>query len=477
MSLFGAINTAVSGLTAQSTSFGNISEDVANSQTVGFKRVDTSFTDYLTTSTATDNVPGAVVAAPDYVNNIQGTVTQTDNPLGMAIAGQGFFAVSQPIGVVNGATTYNPQQFYTRAGDFSMNATGFLVNSAGQYLNGWAVNPTTGVADQNALVPIQVNQSTYNPVATQNVTLSANLPATPTAGTATIASPLSSQITVYYSLGTAHSVTLKWSQTPDPTSTTIPQGVLPNQWTVQISVPQAVATVPPTAGVTDPTDAGKAQVTFGPSTTVGGDPTALPGTIGNIVTGDGTAAAADPGTITPSSYPATASSTPAALSFVTNFGSGNQTISLNLGTYGGTSGVTQFAGSAYSLLGLTQDGVAPGSFSGVTTQDNGNIIVNYNNGQTRTIAQVPLVTFNAPDGLQSQNGQSFTATPGSGTPLAEAASTNGAGNLVTGSVEGSNVDIATEFTKLIVSQQAYSSNAKVVTTANTMLQVTLQTVA
>ena len=105
-----------------------------------------------------------------------------------------------------------------------MNATGFLVNSAGQYLNGWAVNPTTGVADQNALVPIQVNQSTYNPVATQNVTLSANLPATPTAGTATTASPLSSQITVYDSLGTAHSVTLNWSQTPDPASATYPRG-------------------------------------------------------------------------------------------------------------------------------------------------------------------------------------------------------------------------------------------------------------
>ena len=167
----------------------------------------------------------------------------------------------------------------------------------------------------------------------------------------------------------------------------------------------------------------------------------------------------------------------AGLSFTTNFGSGNQTINLNLGSYGGTTGVTQFAGSAYSLLGLTQDGVAPGSFSGVTTQANGNIIVNYNNGQTQTIAQVPLVTFNAPDALQSQNGQSFTATPGSGSPLAEAAGTNGAGNLVTGSVEGSNVDIATEFSNLIVAQQAYSSNAKVVTTANTMLQVTLQMVA
>jgi flagellar hook protein FlgE len=80
MSLFGAMNAAVSGLTAQSASFGNISEDVANSQTVGFKRVDTSFTDYLTTSTAADNVPGAVVASPEYINNIQGSVTQTDNP-------------------------------------------------------------------------------------------------------------------------------------------------------------------------------------------------------------------------------------------------------------------------------------------------------------------------------------------------------------------------------------------------------------
>jgi flagellar hook protein FlgE len=188
-SLFGAIDTAVSGLTAQSTAFGNIAEDVANSQTVGFKRVDTSFKDYLTTSTPTSNVPGAVVAQPVYVNNSQGTVTQTDNPLGLAIAGQGFFAVSQPIGETKGVTTFNTQQFYSRAGDFSMNASGYLVNSAGQFLNGWAVNPTTGVTNQNALVPIQINQSTYNPVATKNVTLAANLPATPAANTATTASP------------------------------------------------------------------------------------------------------------------------------------------------------------------------------------------------------------------------------------------------------------------------------------------------
>jgi flagellar hook protein FlgE len=135
--------------------------------------------------------------------------------------------------------------------------------------------------------------------------------------------------------------------------------------------------------------------------------------------------------------------------------------------------VTQYAGTQYSLRGLTQNGVPPGAFSSVTTQANGNIVVNYDNGQSRTIAQVPMITFNAPDQLQRQDGQSFTATTESGTPLAEAVGTNGAGTLVTESIESSNVDIATEFTKLIVAQQAYSANTKMVTTADQMLQQTI----
>lgn len=444
MSLFSAINTAISGLTAQSTSFGNISEDVSNSQTTGFKRVDTSFVDFLTTSNATQNTPGAVVARPDYVNNVQGSITQTDNPLGMAIAGQGFFAVSQATGQVNNVPTFNPQQFYTRAGDFTMNSTGYLVNGAGQYLNGWTVDPSSGVVNQNALAPIQVSQSTYNPVATTNVTLSANLPATPTAGTATAASPLSSQITVYDSLGTAHTVTLNWTQSAA------------NSWDVQVSVPDSK---------TGSTDAGAATVQFG---SLSGNPVPE-GTIGQVAT-----STTDPGTVTSAGYVA---GQPATLNFTTNFGSGSQSIQLNLGGYGGTTGVTQYAGSAYSLLGLTQNGVPPGSFSGVTTQANGDVVVNYNNGQTRTIAQIPIVTFNNPNALQGQNGQAFTATLGSGTPLAEAASTNGAGNLVVGSVEGSNVDIAKEFSNLIVAQQAYGANSKVVMTASQMLQATMTMVA
>jgi flagellar hook protein FlgE len=454
MSLFGAIDTAISGLSAQSFAFGNISDDVANSQTIGFKRVDTKFVDYITNSTATTNEPGAVVAHPEYINNVQGSITQTDNKLGMAIAGQGFFAVSQPTGQIKGVTTFNPQQFYTRTGDFTMNSTGYLVNSAGKFLNGWSVDPATNKVNQNALTPIQVNQSTYNPVRTQNVVLAANLPATPAAGTATAGSPLSSQITVYDALGTAHPVTLNWTQNAA------------NNWNVQIQVPDAVVTA------TDPNvnqNAGTANVQFG---ALSGN--AVPeGTIGQIASANDPTVAPNPD-ITTGGFIA---GKPATLDFTTDFGSGPQVITLNLGTYGSSTGVTQFAGSTYSLLGLTQDGVQPGSFAGVTAQENGNIVVNYSNGQTRTIAQVPVVTFNAPNSLQSQNGQAFTATPASGTPLADAVGTNGAGTLVTGSVESSNVDIAKEFSQLIVAQQAYSSNAKVVTTANAMLLTTLQMVA
>ena len=95
MSLQGSMTTAISGLTAQSRALGHVSENVANSQTVGFKRVDTNFTSWLTRSTQRQHMPGSVEARPDYTNTIQGTIEQVENPMAMAIAGQGFFSVAQ----------------------------------------------------------------------------------------------------------------------------------------------------------------------------------------------------------------------------------------------------------------------------------------------------------------------------------------------------------------------------------------------
>lgn len=435
MSLLGALNSSVSGLIAQATAFSNISENVANAQTVGYKQVDTDFVDYLTNSNNAVNEPGAVVARPDYANGKQGSVTQTGNPLNLAIAGQGFFPVSQTTGTIGNVTSFAPLQYYTRAGDFQVNANGYMVNSAGLYLNGWQVNPTTGAANQNSLAPIQVSQSVFNPVATSTVKLAANLPATPTTGTATPASPISSDININDALGTQQTLTLSWVQNAA------------NDWTVSIAAPTALTPA-----------LGSAEVKFG---TTSGNPVAA-GTIGQI----GTAT----GTVTAAGY---AAGLPAALSFTANFGSGPQNISLNMGTYGLTNGVTQYAGTAYNLGGLTQNGVPAGTFASVAAQTDGSVVVNYNNGQSRSIAQIPLVTFAAPDKLQSQNGQSFTATLLSGTPTAVVANGSGAGNIVTSAVEGSNVDIASEFSHLIVAQQAYSANAKMITAANQLLTTTI----
>jgi flagellar hook protein FlgE len=436
MSLFGALNTAVSGLSAQSAAFGNISENVANSQTTGYKEVDTNFIDYLTTSTATDNEPGSVTALPSYTNNVQGTITQSSDPLAVAISGQGFFAVSETAGATsNGSTSFNPQTFYTQAGDFQMNDSDYLVNGAGQYLQGWTVNPQTGVADQSTLAPIQITQTQYNPVPTSTINLAANLPATPATNT-----PVSSQIQVYDSLGNAQTLTLGWTQNSA------------NDWTVTITSPTA-----------SPTTLGTAEVQFGAASASDNPAGTVPaGTIGSFGTLTGG--------VTATTY---AADQPASLTLTTDFGSGTQTINLNMGAFGEANGVTQFAGTTYSQGSLTQNGVAPGAFTGISITTGGDVVANYNNGQTETVAQIPITTFAAPDSLQSQNGQAFTATTNSGSAITQAEDTNGAGSLVIGSVESSNVDIATQFSDLIIAQQAYGANAKVVTTADQLLQTTI----
>ena len=286
----------------------------------------------------------------------------------------------------------------------------------------------------NSLAPIQVTQTIYNPVPTSTISLSANLPATPSSTT-----PVSSQVTVYDALGTPHTVTLNWTQNST------------NDWTASINAPDDIST--PAEGTAD--------VQFGATSGNG----VAAGTVGAL----GTAT----GNVTTTSYAAGGA---ANISFTANFGQGPQQITLNLGNFGASTGLTQYAGSTYTLNGISQDGVPPGSYSSITSAASGDISVNYSNGQSRVIAQVPVVTFSSPDSLQSQNGQAYTAANTSGNAIANAAGSNGAGSLVVGSIEQSNVDIAQQFSALIVAQEAYSANTKVVTSANQMLQETISMV-
>jgi flagellar hook protein FlgE len=423
MSLFGAMSTALSGLTAQSAAFTNISNNTANSQTIGYKGVDTNFLDYLTASSATATQSGSVATTPDYTNEVQGTIDQSTDPLAMAINGQGFFAVSQQIGSAStGAVTFQAQQSYTRAGDFQLDKNGYMVNSAGETLDGWSINPATGTANTSALTPIQVPQTQLAPTPTANVSLVANVPATPTT-----TSNLTSSVQIYDAQGNAQQLDTTWAQTGT------------NAWTLTLSSPNNQ----PAAAI------GSVNVTFNSNGTLA----TLAGATGSVAVGG--------------------SATDAAVTLSPTFGGTAQNISLNLGTFGAATSVTQYAGTDYDLESTSQDGSPAGTFTSASTSSTGLVSANYSNGQSVAIAQVPVITFANADALQSQSGQAYTQTTNSGVGIAQGASQNSAGGLVIGSTEGSNVDIATELSNLIVAQEAYGANAKVLATANQLLQTTI----
>ena len=426
MSLFGSMTTAISGLTAQARALGHVSDNVANSQTIGFKRTDTNFVSFLTDSTQTVHRPGAVVARPDYTNTVQGTIEQSENPIAIAVAGQGFFSVALPTGVRNGQTTFDERQFFTRAGDFQMDRNGYMVNGSGYFLQGWSVD-AVGEPDRTRIQPIRVSDLIFNPIGTTTIELSANLPA----GAAT---PSATPLNIYDSLGTLQPLVLTW--TPGAA----------NVWTLDISAAGAGGSL------------GTIDLNFGAAAT----PATTDGTIGEFSNPTGTMSGS-----------ATVAGDPALISFSADFGQGPQAITLNIGAFGAARGVTQYNGDEFELRNLAQNGVPLGSYSSTTVRENGDVAINYDNGQSRVFARVPITTFNAPDMLQRLDGQAFMRTLESGEARTTDAASNGAGRLSVGSVERSNVDIAAEFSKLIVAQRAYTANTRIVTASDEMLQDTI----
>ena len=450
MSLLGSMTTAISGLAAQARALGHVSDNVANSQTVGFKRVDTNFTSWLTRSNQRLHMPGSVEARPDYTNTVQGTIEQVENPLAMAIAGQGFFSVAQARGGQGADLTFDDRQFYTRAGDFAMDRDGFMVNGSGYYLEGWRVLQGNE-PDRTSVTPIRISELVYNPVPTARIDLAANLPAgignapvanLPSATAAGVQPQESSIVQIYDALGNQRQVTLNWWRVDGDT------------WRVAIDTPGAAP--PPAPG------ARAAEINFGG--TIPGGATAAPGTISSIANLQNTIA---PG---PGPF---AAGDQAAMTFELDYGFGPQAISLRLGGYGVPTGLTNYAGTQYSVRDLSQDGVPLGAYSGVTVRENGDVAVNYDNGQTRIVARVPIGAFNDPDKLQRLDGQAFMRTIESGEARVTDVAANGVGKLVTGSIERSNVDIAAEFSKLILAQRAYTSNTRIVTASDEMLQDTI----
>ena len=489
MSLYSSMNTALSGMSAQSRALGHVSDNIANSQTVGFKRTDTSFVSYISESNAEVHRPGTVLARPDFTNQVQGTIEQVENPLAMAISGQGFFSAALPVSKsADGTRIFDARNFYTRAGDFNRDSEGYMVNGSGYVLQGWPV--TDGVVDKTQLVPIQVQEDAFTPTPTQELNFTGNL----SAGSTT---DQSTSIQVIDSLGNSRALTLTFA----PTAATND-----NTWTLSINAPAATTPALGTIKVAfgeDPVDwaPSKAYVVgdtissdnkvyratvAGTSAPTGTGPaTTTPAADGGVTwvyeraappsQPDGTLAEFFGGTGTLTGTTSTTGS-PATVTFQADFGQGLQTMALNLGSFGVSGGLTQFAattGSGLSVNSFEQDGIPIGAFSSVSTQKNGDVRINYDNGQSRVVARVPVTVFKDPDKLEHLDGQAFLRTTESGEARVVEAGEDGAGLLSTRAIERSNVDIATEFSKLILAQRAYSANTKIVTTVDELLQETL----
>jgi flagellar hook protein FlgE len=179
MSLFGALNTAVSGLRAQSYALENISGNIANSQTIGFKRTDTRFEELVPDAPIKRQVAGAVIASSSATNTVQGDIQAAGISTYMAINGQGFFMVQQPNGFVDGRATFDSLPLYTRRGDFQIDSDGYLVNGGGYYLMGSPVDPKTGNSTGSAPQVLQFRKQLLPATPTTQITYHANLPTDP----------------------------------------------------------------------------------------------------------------------------------------------------------------------------------------------------------------------------------------------------------------------------------------------------------
>ena len=435
MSIFSAMDTAVSGLTAQSVAFSNISNNISNSQTTGYKATDTSFADYVEASNAVAGQSSSVIATTQYANQAQGTITSSSANGALAINGSGFFAVNEISGA---STTTTPAlsatQYYTRSGDFQSDNNGYLVNSAGEYLDGYAVTSAGGSSTTSStLAPVNINNASFTPTATSKVSVAAILPVA-TASATLPSAAVNSSVTAYDVNGIAKPLTMQWQQTAAATPATATTMATGGTYSLSVS------------GTTNPLPT--AQVVFNAD-----------GTIQSFAPD-----ATSPATTTdPSTYN------------IGPVGADTTSITLDLGTLNTGAGTNMATATttAFNAGNPTQDGTAAGKFSSFAMETDGSVVATFDNGQSQVFAKVPLAMFTNADGLKAQDGQAYTVTDKSGAASLQLAGQNGAGSFETNSVETSTTSLDTDLTKLIVAQQAYGASAKVVTTANDMLQTAL----
>jgi len=472
MSLNSALQAGVSGLTANSSALSAISNDIANVDTVGYKGSDVSFQSIVANSVegGTGVAAGGVTATSQQLITQPGTTIQTSSSTDLAISGQGLFVTS---------TTATPaakaaQVLYTRAGSFTPDASGYLKNSAGLYLQGVLADntgaiPTSGL-NVGILQPINVTnvggQVSPTTVAGLTGTLNADQPVS--AQAAAVGPPATAgAYNAATNSMTAYNATAGTGVKPDFTMQVPISDSQGGQHTIQVDLLKSAQP-----------DQWYAEIQAVPTS----DITVAAGAVaGQISTGilafnaDGSLNTAATTLNTNLAFGASSAAAPAAgsVNWATAIGVAAQTVNLSLGGTSGSAGMTQEAGPS-AVTSTTANGTPFGSLSSVAVANNGIVTATFTNGVSRAIAEIPLATFPNADGLTAVSGTAYQASNNSGLVSLQAAGAGGSGQIASNTLEASTIDLSSEFTDLITTQQAYTASSKVITTADQMSQVLLQ---
>ena len=411
----------LSGLEADSTQLNTIANNLSNMNTTGFKSQQTSFEDlfYQQVGSSGSNDPiqagQGVKVATNTTDFTVGSMNQTGITSDVALTGDGFFVVS------NGGAAQ-----YTRDGHFQTDQSGNLITSDGQQVMGYpAVN---GVVNPNApLAPLQIPVgATQSPHVTSEFSLNMNLDSSAAVGTVVPA-----QVSVYDSLGNSHIATVNLTKAS------------PNTWNYSISLPAGDYTGAATNNTGTLTFNGSGQL-------INPAPAAPPAAPNSALPVTGFTNLAD--------------------------GANNLGFTWNLFDSSGNPQLTQISAASGENGGISQDGYASGVYKGFSIGNDGTISVQFSNGQNQSVGQLAIATVNNEQGLERVGGNNYVATLASGQAAVGVAGTGGRSTLEGGALEGSNVNISTEFSNLIVAQSAYQANAKSVTAFNTIEQTTINMV-
>lgn len=419
---------AVSGIEANQTYLDVIGNNIANSETTGYKSETAIFTDLLAEQIAGASAPvgnqtggvnpiavGAGVRIGGVTDDLsQGAVQQTNQPTDVAIQGSGFLVVD-----------LQGQQYYTRAGDLTTDAAGQLTTPNGGLVQGWAAN-AQGVIDTNAPVTgiTMPNGQVMGAQATTSLTMGGNLPAWDGTGTPPT---VTTTINGFDALGNTVPVTLTFTGVAGTA----------NQWTMQGTVP---------------TPSGTANLWSTPPTV------SFSSTTGQVSGISGVTANTD------GSYSVPVGTMPSGFTFPAG-----DTWNIDFPPPNTQAAVTQFGGEQTAQL-MSQNGNAAGTLESFTIGGDGVIRGSYSNGLTQPIAQLAMANFSNPQGLVSEGNLLYAGSANSGQPSIGVPGTGGRGTLLGGALEASNVDLATQLTDLITAQEAYQANTKVVDTTSTAMQ-------